>query len=255
MSSADKQLTGRTAFVTGGNQGIGLEIAGVLADAGATVVAASRRAHTMSSPGGRVIHGVPLDVTDEQACRKAIRKCQDAHGSLDILINNAGIAESSKFLQMSTEAWRRHMTIDVDAPMWLTQAALPAMLERGQGRVVSIGSVASHIGVPYVAAYVAAKHAILGLTRSLAIEYARSGVTFNCVSPYYVETPMAVATIDNIMAKTGRTREEASAALQTPQGRIVQADEVAAMCLYLCSDSARSINGQSLGIDGGRVYA
>ena len=255
MIEGEGWLKGRTAFVTGGNQGIGHEIAGVLADAGATVIAASRRPTDTTSPGGHAIQGLRLDVTDEQACREAIRVCRDTHGSLDILVNNAGIAESSKFVDMSTELWRRHMTIDVDAPMWLTHAVLPGMLERGQGRVISIGSVASHVGVPYVTAYVAAKHALLGMTRSLAIEHARSGVTFNCVSPYYVETPMAMATIDNIMTKTGRTREEASSALQTPQGRIVQPDEVAAICLYLCSDAARSINGQSLGIDGGRTIA
>jgi NAD(P)-dependent dehydrogenase (short-subunit alcohol dehydrogenase family) len=200
------------------------------------------------------VHGQVLDVGDPAACRAAVAACQQRHGSLDILVNNAGIAESTKFLQMTPEHWHRHMSVDVEAAVWLVQAALPSMVERGFGRVVSVGSLAAHLGFPYVAAYVAAKHALLGLTRAWAAEFARTAVTFNCVSPYYVKTDLADATIDTIMARTGRPRDEASAHLMTPQGRIVEPDEVADMCVYLCSDAARSVTGQSLGIDGGRWH-
>jgi NAD(P)-dependent dehydrogenase (short-subunit alcohol dehydrogenase family) len=248
-------LDGRVAFVTGGSQGIGREIAGALADSGAMVVAASRRAPDFRSPGGRLVRGRPLDVTDRAAGRDAVAQVRAEHGRLDILVHSAGVAESTKFLDLTEDDWRRHLAVDVDSVVWLTQAALPGMVEQDYGRVISIGSVASHVGVPYVAAYVAAKHALLGLTRALAIEFARTGVTFNCVSPYYVRTPMAEAAIATIVEKTGRSRESAAAHLHTPQGRIVQPDEVAAMCVHLCGDAARSITGQSIRIDGGRVHA
>ena len=204
-----------------------------------------------TTPGGTAVHGRSLDVGDEDACRTVINDVQSEFGSLDVLVNNAGIAESVKFLEMNAEFWHQHQRIDVEAPLWLIQSALPRMIERRFGRVISIGSTAAHGGTRYVAAYVAAKHALLGLTRSLAVEYAHTPVTFNCVSPYYVNTSMAEATITNIMDKTGQTREQASASLLSPQGRLIEPDEVAAMCVYLASPAARSINGQSLIIDGG----
>jgi NAD(P)-dependent dehydrogenase (short-subunit alcohol dehydrogenase family) len=173
-------------------------------------------------------------------------------GGLGVLVNNAGVASSAKFTSVSLTEWRRVMAIDVEAPFLLTQAALPTMLAAGRGAVINIASVAARLGLPYVAAYTAAKHALLGLTRSLAAEYAASGVTFNCICPWYVDTDMTRATIDNIVATTGRTRAEAIAPLLSPQGRLVDPSEVAAMCLLLAGPAGRSINGQALNVDGGR---
>jgi 3-hydroxybutyrate dehydrogenase len=255
MMWAPDLLAGRVALVTGGTRGIGREVATRLADAGATVVAASRGADDFVTAAGNPVHGQILDVSDPTACQAAVAACQERHGSLDILVNNAGIAESTKFLRMTPEHWHRHLAVDVEAAVWLVQAALPSMVERGFGRVISVGSLASHLGFSYVTAYVAAKHALLGVTRSWAVEFARTALTFNCVSPYYVNTEMAETTIENIMAATGRSRDEAEALLMTPQGRIIEPDEVAEMCVYLCSDAARSVTGQSIAIDGGRGHS
>lgn len=252
--TAHGTLAGRVAFVTGGTQGIGRAIATAMSEAGATVVIASRSAAAFAW-AGRDVHAMTVDVSSESECRAAVTDCQDQFGSLDILVNNAGIAESRKFLDVDTDLWRRHMLIDVDAAFWLTQSALPMMLTRDRGSVISIGSVASKLGLPYVAPYVSAKHALLGLTRSLAAEFAGWGVNFNCVCPYYVDTPMAEATIRNIMNKTQRDRVSASRALLSPQGRLIAPDEVAAMCVLLASDLGRSITGQSIGIDGGRLQS
>jgi len=250
-AEAQRALTDQVVFVTGGTQGIGRAVAEAFADTGATVVVASRTAEPFDTAGGHRVHARRVDVGEEAECRAAVSAVQDQFGTLDVLVNNAGIAESVKFLGMDTQFWRRHQLINVEAPWWLIQSALPSMLEHGYGRVISVASAAAQIGVPYVAAYVAAKHALLGLTRSLAAEFARTNVTFNCVSPYFVDTPMAEATIQNIMAKTGQSRERAAANLVTPQGRLIQAEEVAAMCLHLATPAARSITGQSIGIDGG----
>jgi NAD(P)-dependent dehydrogenase (short-subunit alcohol dehydrogenase family) len=138
-------------------------------------------------------------------------------------------------------------------PFWLTRAALPAMLERDRGAVISIGSVASRLGLPYVAAYTAAKHALLGLTRSLSAEYVNTGITFNCVCPHYADTPMTRKTVRNIVARTGRTEQEALARILPPQGRLIEPDDVAAMCVFLASPAGRSITGQAINIDGGML--
>lgn len=240
-------LSGKTALVTGGSQGIGLAVAQQLAARGATVAVASRSVQTV----GNDFPAYRVDVSDESACRTVIADCEKDLGRLDVLVNAAGIAESYKFLATTTEIWRRHMAVDVEGPMWLTQAALAGMLERGSGRVISVASLAARIGLPYVSAYTAAKHALVGLTRSLAAEFARSGVTFNCVCPFYVDTPMTAATVDNIVARTGMTRESALTHLLSPQGRLIDPAEVAQLCAYLASDAAYSITGQAWNLDGG----
>jgi NAD(P)-dependent dehydrogenase (short-subunit alcohol dehydrogenase family) len=249
-------LEGQTALVTGGGRGIGRAVALAFAREGARVAVAARGEGEIESVarecGGLA---VPLDVTDEAACRRAVGRCLEAWGRLDVLVNNAGIATSQKFLELDLETWRRVLAVDLDGPFLVTRAALPAMLERGSGAVIAIASVASRVGAPYVAAYTAAKHGLLGLMRSLAAEHARSGVTFNCVCPAYVDTPMTERTIENIVGRTGRTREEALRALLTPQGRLVAPEEVAAVCVLLASPAGRGINGQAIGVDGGQVQA
>lgn len=248
------RLAGRTALVTGASRGIGRMIALAFAAQGARVALAARTVSDLEQVAaacGAESLVIELDVTDETACRAAVARCEEAFGHLDVLVNNAGIAESRPFLRMDTDFWRRTLEIDVDAPMWLTQAALPGMLARSNGAIISVASIAAKMGFAYVSAYTAAKHALLGLTRALAVEHAKSGVTFNCVCPYYVETPMVTATIANIVATTGRSETEARSALLNPQMRLVQPEEVAAVCILLASPEGRSITGQGINVDGG----
>jgi NAD(P)-dependent dehydrogenase (short-subunit alcohol dehydrogenase family) len=254
----DGLLTGKVALITGGGQGIGRSIALSFAAAGATVAVASRTRANIEDVARECASNaiaISLDVTDERSCGDAIATCEREFGHLDILVNNAGIARSAKFTDTTTADWHETMAVDVDGPFWLIRAALPGMLARGQGTVVSIGSLASRQGFAYVAAYTAAKHALLGLTRSLAAEYARAGLTFNCVCPFYVDTPMTADTVRNVVAKTGRSEEQALAHLLSPQGRLISPDEVAAVCLLLASPAGRSITGQAINVDGGQLQA
>jgi NAD(P)-dependent dehydrogenase (short-subunit alcohol dehydrogenase family) len=251
-------LAGKVALVTGGGRGIGRAIAVALAREGATVAAAARtRSEIVDAAaecGGGAI-AVPLDVTSEADCAAAVETCRRELGGLDVLVNGAGIATSCKFVDLSIQSWREIMTTDLDGPFFMTRAAVPLMLARGWGRVISIGSIASRTGAPYVAAYTAAKHGLLGLMRSLAAEYAAAGLTFNCVCPGFTDTAMTDETVRNIAAKTGRSSAEARAALFSPQARLITPAEVAAVCVLLASEPGRSINGQAITIDGGALLA
>ena len=248
------RLAGRTALVTGASRGIGRAVAIAFAREGARVALAARTVPALEEvaaacgPDAVVIE---LDVTDEQACAAAVRRCEDELGRLDVLVNNAGVAASQPFLRMETDFWRRIMRVDFDGPLWLTRAAVPGMLERRTGAVISVASIAAKRGFAYVSAYTAAKHALLGLTRALAVEHADSGVTFNCVCPYYVDTEMTRQTIRTIVERTGRSEDEALAPLLSPQGRLVSPEEVAAVCVLLASPDGRGITGQALNVDGG----
>jgi NAD(P)-dependent dehydrogenase (short-subunit alcohol dehydrogenase family) len=250
-----QSLTGKpVVLVTGAGQGIGRSIALAFAMAGARVAVTGRTRpkieHVAGECGGDAA-AITLDVSAESSCQRAVSECLDRLGPVDVLVNSAGIAKSAKFTATDTGLWRQIMTVDVDGPFWLTRAVLPAMLERDHGTVISIGSVASRVGLPYVAAYTAAKHALLGLTRALSAEYARTGITFNCVCPHYTDTPLAAETVRNIVARTGRGEEEALAHLLSPQGRLIDPADVAALCLFLASPAGRSITGQAINIDGG----
>jgi NAD(P)-dependent dehydrogenase (short-subunit alcohol dehydrogenase family) len=172
---------------------------------------------------------------------------------VDILVNNAGIAESAPFHKTSDERWRRILSINLDGTFYCTRAALPAMLERGWGRIINVASIAGKMGAPYIAAYNASKHGVLGLTRSLAMEVAAKGITVNAICPGYTETDMAAGAVQNIVAKTGQTEAEAREILNrmSPQNRMVTVEEVAALALLLASDAGRGINGQAINVDGG----
>jgi NAD(P)-dependent dehydrogenase (short-subunit alcohol dehydrogenase family) len=251
-------LSGKTALVTGASRGIGRAIALALASAGVRVALTSRHAASVEEVAGECGSGslpITLETSDEQSCTDAIRSAEKEFGHLDILVNNAGIAESSKFTDIDTAMWHRTLAVDLDGPFWLTRAALPGMLSRSKGTVISIGSVASRVGLSYAVAYTVAKHGLLGLTRSLAAEYARSGLTFNCICPHYVDTPMTDATIENIALRTGRTRAQARQALLTPQGSLIEPNDVAALVVFLASDVGMSITGQAIQIDGGQVQS
>jgi NAD(P)-dependent dehydrogenase (short-subunit alcohol dehydrogenase family) len=251
-------LAGKVVFVSGASRGIGRTIAEEFLDAGAAVVAAARSTReleALAERGGERVLALHLDVTEEAACEEAVRRCEERLGAIDVLVNNAGVAASRPFVKTDTELWRRLMAVNADGPFWLTRSALPAMLERGSGTVITVASLAARRGYPYISAYAASKHAVLGMMRALAAEHAGSGVTFNCVCPHYVDTPMTDATLENIVARTGRSGEEAVAALLSPQGRLIEPEEVAALVRYLASPAARSINGQALNVDGGEYQS
>jgi NAD(P)-dependent dehydrogenase (short-subunit alcohol dehydrogenase family) len=173
----------------------------------------------------------------------------------DILVNNAGVAESATLPNTTNELWHRHLAINLTGTFYCTRAALPAMLERKWGRIINIASIAAKAGAPYISAYAASKHGVLGLTRSVALEVAASGVTVNAICPGYVDTEMVSRGVQQITAKTGRSAEEALDALKkmSPQNRLVTAEEVAALALLLASEEGRGINGQGINIDGGSV--
>jgi NAD(P)-dependent dehydrogenase (short-subunit alcohol dehydrogenase family) len=253
---------GRSVLVTGASRGIGSAVALAFAERGDRVAVAGRDEQALAgvadectSRGACSMLVLPFDLADADACAGAIARCEQEFGGVEVLVNNAGVAESAKFTETTLEQWRRMMTVDVEAPFVLTRAALPGMLGRGRGAVVNIGSVSSRIGLPYVAAYTAAKHALLGLTRALAAEYAASGVTFNCVCPYYADTPMTRATVRNIVARTGRSEAAATENPLSPQGRLIDPAEVAALCVLLGSEAGRGITGQAINVDGGRVQS
>ncbi|HKN84023.1 MAG TPA: SDR family oxidoreductase, partial [Pyrinomonadaceae bacterium] len=190
-----------------------------------------------------------------ESVTRMFTEIRERFGDPDILVNNAGIAESATLVNTTDELWRRHLAINLSGTFYCTRAALPTMLKSGWGRVINIASIAGKTGAPYIAAYSASKHGVLGLTRSVALEVATSGVTVNAICPGYVDTDMVTRGVERITTKTGRTVEEALETLKkmSPQNRLVTAEEVGAVALLLASDEGRGINGQAINIDGGTV--
>ena len=244
------------ALVTGGGRGIGREIAAVLSRAGATVTVLGRnRAALNDVVAAGVAHfAMAADVADQAAVTATIAIAA-ARQPIDILIANAGIAESAPFGRSDAALFRRMWEVNFMGVVHATQAVLPAMVERRRGRVVAIASTAGLKGYAYVSAYAAAKHAVIGLVRSLALETASSGVTVNAVCPGFTKTDLLEGSIDNIIRKTGRSREQAAAELakHNPQGRLVTPAEVADTVLWLCGEGASAITGQAVAVAGGEV--
>ena len=233
----------RVALVTGGGRGIGREIALALARDGLDVAAAARVL------GGRAL-ALELDVTDLEGVRRAVARTETALGPVDVLVNNAGIAEAAPFLKTDPDLWDRHLRVNATGPFLLTRAVLAGMLERRWGRVINIASLVGLYGAPYVTAYTASKHALVGLTRALAVEVAGRGVTVNAICPGYVATDLVWSAARNIEAKTGRSFDEAVASLAriNPGGRLIEPAEVAAVALKLVWDDAT--NGEAIVLDG-----
>jgi NAD(P)-dependent dehydrogenase (short-subunit alcohol dehydrogenase family) len=180
---------------------------------------------------------------------------QKLGGTPDILVNNAGIAESAPLVKTDDELWQRHLAVNLSGVFYCTRAALPAMIERGWGRIINVASTAGKTGAPYIAAYAASKHGVLGLTRSVALEVATKGVTVNAICPGYVDTDMTTRALETIEAKTGKSAADSLEAIRAmnPQRRLVEPEEIAALAVLLASDEGRGINGQAINVDGGSV--
>ena len=247
-------LQGQRALVTGGGRGLGRAIAAALTAAGARVSILGRDEATLKDAvaNGVAAEYAACDVRDEASVAAALDRLS-REPAFDIAIANAGAVETGPFMRSDNARFRRMLDINLIGTVNLFHAALPAMLEARRGRLIAIASTAGHRGYPYVSAYTAAKHAVIGLVKSLALETARSGVTVNAVCPGYADTDMATASIDTVASKTGKSREDALAAMikDNPQGRLIAPEEVAAAVLYLCGPGSDAVTGQSLLVNGG----
>jgi len=251
-------LQGRHALVTGAGRGIGAAIAARLAAEGARVTLLARTQGQLDQAAGALgksAQPVCADITDAHATRLAFEQAEGTFGPIDLLINNAGQARSSPTHRAPEDLWHGMLAVNLTGTYHCIRAALPGMIERKFGRIINVASTAGVRGYPYVAAYCAAKHGVIGLTRALALEVAQSNITVNAVCPGYTETDLVRETIANIRQVTGRSAEEARAELTktNPQGRLVQPAEVANAVAWLCLPGSESVTGQSIAIAGGEV--
>src|SRR6185503_5292128 len=257
------KLENKIALITGGGRGIGRAIALSFADAGAQILIAARTASQVESVSHEIMNqfhsrtlAVTCDVSNVKSVEAMFAEAAEFFGrGPDILVNNAGIAESAPISKTDDELWDRHLAINLSGSFYCTRAALPQMAERGWGRIINIASIAGKTGAPYIAAYSASKHGLLGLTRSTALEMAAKGITANAICPGYVDTEMTTRGVENITRKTGRSADEAMEAIRkmSPQNRLVTSEEVAALALLLASEEGGAINGQAINVDGGSV--
>jgi 3-hydroxybutyrate dehydrogenase len=257
---AMRALDGRHALVTGGARGIGAAIVQALLRQGARVTilgrneSALRQAAQSLAASGEVRH-VRGDVADRASVTQAFMQAAAEFGRIDILINNAGQAASAPFGKTDDALWQQMLAVNLGGTFHCTQAALPGMLDAGWGRIVNVASTAGLTGYGYVSAYCAAKHGVIGLTRALALELAAKGITVNAVCPGYTETDIVEDAVANIVAKTGRSAEQARAELaaRNPQKRMVQPEEVASAVAWLCLPQSAAMNGQAIAVAGGEV--
>jgi len=252
-------LSGQHALVTGASRGIGAVVAAALAAEGAHVSLLAREAQSLARLAGQLGNDralpVAADVTDGASVRGAFAAARARFGPVHILINNAGQAASAKFTDTDEALWQRIMAVNLTGTYLCAHAAVTDMLELKYGRIVNIASTAGLRGAAYISAYVASKHAVIGLTRALALEYATRNITVNAVCPGYVDTDIVRQAVATIRHKTGRSESEALAALvaTNPQQRLITPEEVANAVLWLCRPGSQSITGQSLIISGGEV--
>lgn len=258
-----KPLRGEVAWVTGASRGIGRACAEALARAGAKVALSARNegeleavAEGIRAAGGEAV-AFPLDLSDRPAIEAAAERIGERLGPVTVVVNNAGLAKSAPLHQTSYEDLERLMAVNYVAPFWVIRSVLPGMLERRHGRVVNIASTAGRTGHRYTAAYTASKHALVGLTRALAVEVAARGITANAVCPGWTETDLLEEALENIGRTTGRPREEAADALarMNPMRRLMKPEEIARAVVFLADPAAGGITGQLLGVDGGEVIA
>lgn len=246
-------LDGRHALITGGGSGIGLATARILVDHGARVTLTGRSAERLEIAvadlgGFHRAQARIADVTDEHEVNDAFESAAASFGPIVILVNSAGVAESAAFSKTDAALWDRHIATNLTGPFYGCKAVEAGMRRAGWGRIVNIASVAGLRGGAYIAAYCASKHGVVGLTRALAVEFAKAGITVNAICPGYVDTPMTDASVANIVAKTGMTADAARARLAgtNPKGRMLQPAEVAESVLSLCLPGSEAVTGQAI---------
>ncbi len=262
-SSVNLTLAGRRAVVTGAGRGIGRSIALALVQAGADVAVSARTNTEIEALAaqiqsmGRQSLAVPCDVTDTEQVQHMAKALITGLGGVDILVNNAGNAGSHKFLNHPDELWQRMLSVNLTSVYYVTKAFVPTLIEQRYGRIINIASIAGRVGGSYIAAYTAAKHGVLGLTRALAVELMQYNITVNAICPGYVNTPMTDAQVSNIAARTSMSEAQAREVLEkaSPQRRLMEPEEVAAIAVFLAQDLSRGITGQAINIDGGGVMS
>lgn len=263
-AGSNHALSGKHAVITGGGRGIGAAIAAALAGQGAqltlmgrTLAQLEERAATLRTLGGESceVHCEAVDVADESSVVAAFAAATRRLGPVAVLVNNAGQAGSAPFLRTDRALWQQMLDVNLTGTYLATRAALPDMLAAGWGRIINVASTAGEKGYPYVSAYCAAKHGVIGMTRALALEVAHKHVTVNAVCPGYTDTDIVRDAIANIREKTGRSEAEALAELakHNPQGRLVRPEEVANAVLWLCLPGSEAITGQAISVSGGEV--
>lgn len=248
------QFAGKHVLVTGGGSGIGAAIARIFADKQASVTIVGRSEEKLAATAKELGASYQVsDITDRSQVASAFEAAVAENGLINILVNNAGAAEAAPFGKMEDAHWDRMLSVNLTGVFNCTKAVIDGMLQNGSGCVVNVASTAALSGYAYVAAYCAAKHGVLGLTRALALEYASRGITINAVCPGFTDTNIVDQTIENIMAATGRSRDDALAELvkTNPQGRLIQPEEVADTVIWLCRQS--SMTGQAIAVAGGEV--
>ncbi|MDZ4731492.1 MAG: SDR family NAD(P)-dependent oxidoreductase [Xanthomonadales bacterium] len=249
-------LEGQHAVVTGGGSGIGAAIAAVLQQQGARVTLLGRGEQRLAATANELeAQYAVADVTVSTEVQQAFKSAAERQGPVSILVNNAGAAEARPFHKMDEDFWQFMLNVNLNGVYLCTRAVIEPMLTARYGRIINIASTAAQRGYAYVSAYSAAKHGVIGLTRSLALEYARKGITVNAVCPGYTDTDIVANSVENIVKATGRSAEEALADLvkSNPQGRLIDPAEVADTVLWLCRKESSSITGQSISIAGGEV--
>jgi 3-hydroxybutyrate dehydrogenase len=257
------KLGQRRVLVTGAGGGLGRDIARMFARNGAQVVLVSRNASRLkaaiteiTSSGGYAL-AVPCDVAEREQVRRLANRVQNELGTIEVLINNAGIAPAASFLEMPDNVWDEVIRVNLTGTYNCCKAFLPQMVHSSWGRIINIASTAARVAYSHASAYVSSKHGILGLTRSLALESAKSGVTVNAICPGYLDTELTHASAAAIAQKTGKSSAEILAmfARRSPQRRLIETEEVAGLAMFLASEVAAGITGQALDVDGGAVMA
>jgi len=260
--SDQKYLAGKHAIVTGASRGIGAAIARELARLGATLTLIAREpkalvetAKRIGKESGARIVGMTCDVSNAKTVKKVFESAYRSHGPIYVLVNNAGQAEGAAFSETSSDLWDRMLAVNLTGTYLCTRQVLPHMLEARAGRIVNIASTAGLKGYSHVTAYCAAKHGVVGLTRALAIETAKQGITVNAVCPGYTDTPMTDANVEKLAASLGRSQEDARQLMTRtiPRGSLITPQEVANAVAWLCSPQASAITGQAIAVAGGEV--